>query len=75
MPKLSAGSIFLSAALFVSGCFPEDKTDLQVTALKTTLRVGETVQLAVIQKLPDGSIRELTSPDTGTTYYTRVSPG
>ncbi len=43
---------------------------LHVTVPKTTLRVGETVRLTVLQKLPDGSIRDLTDPSTGTTYRT-----
>ena len=41
-----------------------------VTASKTTLRVGETVQLKVIQNLPDGVQRDLTDPSTGTKYST-----
>ena len=41
-----------------------------VTAPKTTLRVGETVQLKVIEKLPDGSTRDLADQSTGTTYFT-----
>jgi len=43
---------------------------LDVTAPKTTLRVGETVQLKVIQKLPDGLQRDLTDSSTGTKYST-----
>ena len=41
---------------------------LEVSAAKTTLRVGETVQLKVVQELPDGSERDLTSASTGTVY-------
>ncbi len=48
----------------------EDRDTLQVTAPKTTLRVGETVQLKVLQRLPDGSVRDLTDASTGTIYYT-----
>ncbi len=47
----------------------EDRDTLQVTAPKTTLRVGETVQLKVVRKLPDGSTRDLTDPKTGTIYF------
>lgn len=43
---------------------------LYMTAPKATLRVGETVQVTVQQKLPDGSMRDLTDPSTGTTYRT-----
>jgi hypothetical protein len=60
----------LMSALTISGCGIEDRTDLEVTAPKTDLRVGETVQLSVTQKLPDGSTRDLTSPAEGTVYYT-----
>ncbi len=47
-----------------------ERDALYMSAPKTTLRVGETVQLTVLQKLPDGSTRDLTDPSTGTTYYT-----
>jgi hypothetical protein len=60
----------LMSALSISGCGIEDRTDLEVTAPKTDLRVGETVQLSVTQKLRDGSTRDLTSPAAGTVYYT-----
>ncbi len=43
---------------------------LEVSAPKTALRVGETAQLTVLQKLSDGSTRDLTDPRTGTTYDT-----
>jgi hypothetical protein len=43
---------------------------LAVTAPKTTLRVGETVQLRVTNRLRDRSIEDLTDPSTGTTYFT-----
>src|SRR5689334_18714584 len=43
---------------------------LHIKPPKTSLRVGETMQLAVIDKLADGSTRDLTSPTTGTTYDT-----
>lgn len=43
---------------------------LYLNATKTTLRVGETVQLTVHQKLLDGSMRDLTDTNMGTTYYT-----
>ncbi len=51
---------------------PEDPEapGFYVTAPKTTLRVGETVQLKVIEKLPDGSTRDLADQSTGTTYFT-----
>ena len=59
----------ISAPSF-SCCGIEDRTDLEVTAPKKTLRVGETVQLSVLQRLPDGSTRELTKPSTGSVYFT-----
>ncbi len=43
---------------------------LVVTAPKTTLRVGETVQLRVTNRLRDRSIEDLTDPSTGTRYFT-----
>ena len=43
---------------------------LHIKPPKTTLRVGETVPLTVIENLPDGSTRDLTSPSAGTTYDT-----
>ncbi len=49
---------------------PEGRDDLDVTAPKTTLRVGEAVQLKVLHKLPDGSMRDLTGASTGTRYFT-----
>ena len=58
------------SVLSVSSCKVEDRTDLEVAAPRTELRVGETVQLSVIQKQADGSTRDLTSPSTGTVYST-----
>ena len=46
------------------------QTDLQVSAPRTTLRVGETVQLSVRQRQSDGTTRDLTDPASGTRYYT-----
>ena len=43
---------------------------LSVSSSMNTLRVGETVQLTVVHKLPDGTTRDLTDPSTGTTYFT-----
>lgn len=43
---------------------------LSVSAPTNILRVGETVQLTVVHKLPDGTTRDLTDPSTGTTYFT-----
>ena len=43
---------------------------LHIKPPKTTLRIGETMQLAVIEKQADGSTRDLTSPSTGTVYDT-----
>jgi len=60
----------LMSALSFSCCGIEDPTDLEVTAPETTLRVGETVQLSVVKRLPDRSTRELTSPGAGSVYYT-----
>jgi len=72
--KDSCATIFrtgLIAVLFVSGCIGEDETDLRVAApARTTLHVGETIQLEVSEKPPDGSPRDLTSADSGTIYYT-----
>ncbi len=45
-----------------------ERDNLEVTSSKTTLRAGEMVQLAVLQKLADGSTLDLTDPNTGTTY-------
>ena len=42
---------------------------LVVTAPKTNVRVGETVQLTVTEILPDGTTRDLTDSRTGTTYH------
>lgn len=58
------------SGLFLSCCGVEDRTDLDVTAPTTTLRMGETVQLAVARRLPDGSTLELTSPGSGSIYFT-----
>ncbi|HEU4391285.1 MAG TPA: hypothetical protein VFV34_26030 [Blastocatellia bacterium] len=63
-------SACLMSALPFSGCGVEDRTDLEVTAPTTTLRIGETVQLSVIRRLPNGSTLDLTSPGTGTVYHT-----
>jgi hypothetical protein len=60
----------LVSAVSVASCGFADQTDLEVTAPKTTLQVGETVQLSVIQRLPGGSTRDLTSPTSGTAYFT-----
>jgi len=54
------------AAFLTLSILPSDA--LEVSAAKTTLRVGETVQLKVVQELPDGSERDLTLPSTGTVY-------
>src|SRR6185295_12090657 len=35
-----------------------------------TLRVGETVQLSVTRRQPDGTTRDVTDPASGTRYYT-----
>jgi hypothetical protein len=43
---------------------------LHIKPPKTTLAIGETMQLAVIERLPDGSTRDLTSPRAGTDYDT-----
>ncbi|MFQ5801545.1 MAG: hypothetical protein ACE5JQ_01450 [Candidatus Methylomirabilales bacterium] len=43
---------------------------LSVSAPSTILQVGETVHLTVVHKLPDGTMRDLTDPTTGTTYFT-----
>ena len=43
---------------------------LHIRPSKTTLRIGETIQLTVTERLPDGSTRDLTSPATGTLYDT-----
>jgi len=61
--------VTLIAAFVASGCAFGVPSDLDVSATKTTLRVGETVQLSVIQRLPSGS-RDLTSATTETIYYT-----
>ena len=65
--KIGAASV-----LFDISREPEDPEapGFYVTAPKTTLRVGETVQLTVVEKLPDGSTRDLADQSTGTTYFT-----
>ena len=59
----------LMCALPFSSCVV-DSTDLEVTAPRTTLRVGETTQLSVKQKIPGGSVVDLTDSNTGTVYHT-----
>ena len=61
--------VTLIAAFVASACAFGVPSDLDVSATKATLRVGETVQLSVIQRLPSGS-RDLTSATSGTIYYT-----
>jgi hypothetical protein len=67
--ELTVTVVFVSAVSATS-CGFADKTDLDVATPKTTLRVGETAQLSVIQRLPGGSTRDLTSPTSGTSYFT-----
>ena len=62
--------IALFVVLLVPACGLKDSTQLEVIAPTTTLRVGETVQLTVIERQPDGTTKNLTAPSTGTTYYT-----
>ena len=61
-----------ASVLFDISREPEDPEapGFYVTAPKTTLKVGDTIQLRVIEKLPDGSTRDLADQSTGTTYST-----
>ena len=70
MLRIISLTMVLMSALFLTCCGIEDRIDLEVTSPRPTLRVGETVQLSVIQRMPDGSALELTSPNTGSVYYT-----
>ena len=49
---------------------PDSARWLVVTAPTRTLKVGETVQLRVVEKRRDGSIRDVTDGSTGTTFFT-----
>lgn len=49
---------------------PPGVNDLHVIAPRTTLRPGETVQLTVLHKAGDGTVRDLTSAASGTRYVT-----
>jgi hypothetical protein len=60
----------LLSALWSSCVWIEDRSDLDIAASKTSLGVGETVQLSVRQRLPDGKSLALTSPDGRSGYYT-----
>ena len=62
--------IALASAVSLASCGLLSQTDLQVTAPRTTLRVGETVQLSVKQRQPDGTTRDVSDPGSGTRYYT-----
>jgi hypothetical protein len=62
--------IALMSALSLGSCGLLSQTDLQVSAPRTTLRVGETVQLSVKQRQTDGTTRDVTDPVSGTRYYT-----
>jgi len=68
-------SIVLCLLVWLVGCdvvrAQADKAvSLQLTAPRTTLREGETVQLKVIATFPDGSAKDVTSTMTGTRYLT-----
>ena len=68
---------FVIAAMSVvllASCGLLSQADLQVSAPRTTLRVGETVQLSVRQRQPDGTTRDVTDPTSGTRYYTTGEP-
>ena len=62
--------IAMASVLSLASCGLLAQTDLQVSAPRTTLRVGETVQLSVRQRQSDGTTRDLTDPASGTRYYT-----
>jgi hypothetical protein len=62
--------LLASSALSLASCGLLSQADLQVSAPRTTLRVGETVQLSVKQRQPDGTTRDVTDPASGTRYYT-----
>jgi hypothetical protein len=59
-----------TSVLFEVALPPEARPEgaLQISAPRTTLGTGETVQLTVIQKFPDGSQRDVTASSAGTTY-------
>jgi hypothetical protein len=58
------------SVILLASCGLLSQADLQVSAPRTTLRVGETVQLSVRQRQPDGTTRDVTDPTSGTRYYT-----
>jgi hypothetical protein len=58
------------SVLMLTSCALFGQSDLQVSAARTTLRVGETIQLSVKQRQPDGTTRDVTDPASGTRYYT-----
>ena len=58
------------SVVLLASCGLLSQADLQVSAPRTTLRVGETVQLSVRQRQPDGTTRDVTDPTSGTRYYT-----
>src|SRR5258706_1077998 len=62
--------IALMPAILLTSCALLGQTDLQLSASTTTLRVGETIQLSVKQRQPDGTMRDVTDPASGTRYYT-----
>ena len=62
--------IAVMSAIMLVSCGLFGQTDLQVSAPRATLRVGETVQLSVKQRQPDGTTRDVTDPASGTRYYT-----
>ena len=62
--------IAVMSALMLTSCALFGQADLQVSAPRTTLRVGETVQLSVRQRQTDGTTRDVTDPASGTRYYT-----
>src|SRR5258705_8052077 len=62
--------IAVMSAVLLTSCALFGQTDLQVSASTTTLRVGETIQLSVKQRQPDGTMRDVTDPASGTRYYT-----
>jgi len=62
------------SVILLASCGLLSQADLQVSAPRTTLRVGETVQLSVRQRQPDGTTRDVTDPTSGTRYYTTGEP-
>jgi len=61
--------IFLLSVLWANSAMVATIVSIAVTAPRTVLKVGETVQLTVIATLDDGSTIDVTAGSTGTLYF------